>query len=108
MLLILAEKKLVGHPGNVIADYQVAGKLLRGLLLRFRHSAALLEIVGKQFSQASDRTLRVLGDERVPVNVREKKTFQLSVLGASRFAESRHPLGEAADIVVGWRTELLG
>ncbi len=107
MLLILAEKKLVGHPGNVIADYQMAGKLLRGLLLRFRHRAALLKIVGKQFSQASDRTLRVLGDERVAVNVREKKTFQLSVLGASRFTESRQPLGDAADIVVGSRTGLL-
>src|SRR5260370_41981628 len=101
MFVILAEEKLVGHPGNVIADYQMAGKLLRGLLLRFRHRAALLKVVGKQFGQASDRTLRVLGDERVAVNVREKKTFQLSVLGARRFTESRQPVRDAAGIVVG-------
>jgi hypothetical protein len=107
MLLILPEEKLVGHPGNVIADYQVAGKLLRGMLLRFRHRAALLKIVGKQFGQAGDRTPRVLGDERVVINVREKKAFQLSVLRASCLTESRQPLRDAPDIVVGSRAGLL-
>src|SRR5580692_772253 len=104
VFLILAEQELIGHPGDVIADHQVAGNLSRGLFLRFGHRVALLKIVGKEFGEASDGAGGIFGDERMVVDVREEKALQLCVLGAGRFAESRQALGDTANFVRGART----
>lgn len=107
MFLMLPQQEQVGHPGYVIANHEVAGNLPGGLLLRFRQRASLMEIVGKQIGEASDGALRILGDERMVVNMREEKALQLGVLSAGRFAEARQALRYTANLFRGLRTRLL-
>jgi len=107
MFLILAEQELVGHPRDVIAYDKMAWNLPRGLLLRLGHRVSLFQIIGKQRGQASDGAGGVLGDEWVVINVREEESFQLGVLRARPFAESRQALWNAADLIRGARAGLL-
>jgi len=97
LFVVLAEQKLVRHPGDVVADHQMARHLLRGMLLRFGQRAALLKIKGEEFGEAGDGARGILGNERMVVDVREKKAFELGVLRAGFFAESRQALREIAD-----------
>ena len=88
MFLILAEQELVGHSGDVIADDNVAGDLLRGLLLRFGQRAALLKIKGEEFGEAGDGARGIFGNQWMVVDVREEKAFELGVLRAGQIGRA--------------------
>ncbi len=106
MLAVLPKQELIGHSGDVIANYKMTGDMLRRMFLRFGQRAAPVQIKGKQLGQAGHGASGIFGDERMVVDMREEESFQLGVLCAGGFAESRHAGGSAADVVRGLRAGL--
>lgn len=75
MLVVLAQKELVGHSGDVIADHDVARSRERHFFVAFRHGMRLMQIEGEEFLKAADRTAGILGDERMIVYMVEEETL---------------------------------
>src|SRR5208283_3422611 len=73
VLLVLAQEKLVGHARDIVAHNHMTGSLPYHLLVRYRHGVGSLQIVHEKFFQTANRPLAVFGDQRVIVNMCEKK-----------------------------------
>src|SRR5713226_3847488 len=99
MIVMLAKKELVGHARNVVADNYMTRRHLRKLLIGSRHRAGRPEVVSKEFLEALDRAVAVLGDFGPLVNMRKQKALELSVLRPALFAEPGHANSRAPDIV---------
>src|SRR6266851_1851567 len=99
MIAVLAKKELVGHACNVVADNYMTRRHLRKLLIGSRHRAGRPEVVSKEFLEALDRAVAVLGNFGPLVNMRKQKALELSVLRPALFAEPGHANSRAPDIV---------
>lgn len=98
MLLMLPQEKLVGHPGNVIANDDVAGLRSRQLFISHRHGAGLIQVVGEKRFKAVHGAIAIFGNRGKIVNMGKEKAFQLGVLSGARIAEARQAARRAADI----------
>jgi len=69
MLLVLPQKKLVGHPSDVIANDDRAAFHSRELLVSHRHGARFPQIVCKEFFETLHRAIAIFGNGWKTVNV---------------------------------------
>src|SRR5882762_10783509 len=63
-----------------------------------------MQIVVKKFLQGADRAPAILRDDRMVVDVRDKKTLELSIARRKFLAESCQPFWRSANIIHVCRT----
>ena len=101
MFLVLAEKELVGHTGNVIANDDVPRFHLGKLLIGSGHRAFAAKIVNEEFFQTFHGAVAVLGNGGMVVNVSEQEAFQLTIPRHRGIAEAGKAFGRAANAFHG-------
>ena len=80
MLAVLAQKKLIGHAGDVIANHNVARFGLLEFFMRGRHGAWRRKIMREEFFEATNGAVAVLGDSWMIVNVGEQEALERRVM----------------------------
>ena len=99
MLMVLAQKELIGHPGDVIANDNVPRFRLCKLFMRRRHGAARCQVISEKLFEAFHRTVAVLGDSRMIVNVSEQKVLEFRVVRCRGCAEAGEPFWGPPDVL---------
>jgi hypothetical protein len=101
MVVMVAQKELIGHAGDVIADDDVARFHPRKFFVESGHRAGSTEIEGKKLFETVHGVVAVLGDGGMAVNAGEKEALELGVAGSGGFAEAGEAFGRFADVVCG-------
>src|SRR5262249_20635513 len=98
---MLTKQKLIGHPGDVVANNDVPRFRLCKLFVEWGHGAPRVQIVAEKFFEKANRTITIFTDGMVVIYVREEKAFELTVLVGSGFAEACKALWQAANVIRG-------
>src|SRR6266550_971609 len=76
MFVMPAQKELVGHAGDVIANDDVACFHLREFFIGSRHRAVRSQIVGEKLLETVHGAFAVLGNDRMVVDMCEEDAFE--------------------------------
>src|SRR5437879_10019034 len=76
MFVMPAKKELVGHAGDVIANYHVACFHRREFFIGSGHRAARSQIVGEKLFETVHGAFAVLGNDRMVVDMCEEEALE--------------------------------
>jgi len=105
MLVMAAQKELIGHTGDIIADNDVARLGLRNVFVERRHRAGRAEVIHEEFLEAAHGAVAIFGNGGMIVDMSEQEALERAVASRCGIAESSQALWGPANVVHGRSAE---
>src|SRR5271156_2133384 len=97
--MALAQKKMVGHSGNVIANDAMAWFARRQLRMIRRHTVGVVEEKAEERVERLHRAVAIFNNGRIRIEMRVQESLQASAILGDVRRKSREPLGPAPAII---------
>ena len=101
MIMMLAQEELVSHSCDVITNDDVPCFRLDELFIESGHGTGLFQVVSEQLFKVFHRTVAILGDCRVIVNMGEEKALEFCIVCGRVRTEASKPFRSISDVLRG-------